>query len=221
MIATFESRLGAILRRSATVLLKPLGFRKNGNSYVRSFPELQWLVHVERGQWNTKENSDFAVNVGVYSPEFFALYYPIAPPSVPQEIHCVIRIRLGMLAFEQLDTWWRLSESDEEAHSDLAITRDIAVRLQRDALPFLARFKSMKDVLDFFEQPRRPEDQFVLPMAEAYILCHAAVLRCLSAENKKAQVLFERALDAASSTAVRDVVLMLRKRAFSKHQYNS
>jgi hypothetical protein len=191
----FDKRFKAILKQWITPTLSERGFAKQrGNVYERVNAGVNWYVDVQRGQWTTREMSDFTLNFGVYVPGYCALYGSFPEPSRITIPACIIQARIGDLAEDQRDRWWELHPEDDAASVDRAVGEDVSSRLKRHVLPFLERFQAPQDVLRFLEEPRPPEYKRVDPRVEARALCDAAVLAALLGLSEKSLELIERAL---------------------------
>jgi hypothetical protein len=80
----------------------------------------------------------FTVNLGVYVPEV-GLHSGESGRFV-QDYHCCVRQRLGAVAPEPKDVWWRIA-------ADHATVADLCQRLADDGMPFLERFGSRERIL--------------------------------------------------------------------------
>src|ERR1700686_1650303 len=124
--------------------LKALGFRVRGRTFNRKTADgLTQVVQFQMGAFDPpgtyqipgiRENlyGKFTVNVGVYVPEV-SQHNGVEAGSLVQKAYCCIRARIGQLGPDQADVWWDLRSIGE-------VASELWQRLQRDALPFLARF---------------------------------------------------------------------------------
>jgi hypothetical protein len=83
---------------------------------------------------------NFTINCGVFVPEIFEVTNIKPPPSFIPEHSCCLRARLGKLGPEGTDLWWDITENSK-------MIDQLAVRIERDALPFFARFQSRDAIL--------------------------------------------------------------------------
>ena len=82
------------------------------------------------------------VNVGAYVPEVDKYTSPgVGVPSFVHGHDCCIRERLGKLGPEHEDMWWTLGVPYDGA-------AEVCHRIERDALPFLARFETRDALLN-------------------------------------------------------------------------
>lgn len=99
------------------------------------------LIHVLNFQMGQRSlQGKFTVNVGVYVPEVARAHFGSDTPSFIHEPTCCIRRRLGSLGPEQRDLWWKLPLGWFGISG-------LKRRLERDALPFLARFETRDFIL--------------------------------------------------------------------------
>ncbi len=185
-------RLTNILRQSADVLLKPLGFRKRGVIYRRQLPELWWLIGVQRSRWNTSSECEFTMNFGVYVPGMAAAYNR-PDPKWPVVADCVVHARVGSLNPKPTDLWWTITLEDDAEKVDTLIREEISQQLQHYVLPFLHRLQSKWDVIHFLET-LRPEDyrRVTWPLHEGITLESLAILYWLLGERERCREALEQ-----------------------------
>ncbi len=132
-------------------LLKEHGFRMRSRTCNRTSADgLIHVVNFQMGRYDPpgtyeipglRENlyGKFTVNVGIYVPEIARLRLGKITSDFAQEVDCCIRQRLGHLAGSS-DLWWNLPASD-------STVADLRLRIERDALPFLANHEDRTAVL--------------------------------------------------------------------------
>jgi hypothetical protein len=132
--------------------LRGLGFRKQARTFNRTTEDgLMQVVNVQMGAHDPpgttyipglRENlyGWFTVNLGVYVPEVARLHGGGEAKGFVREYHCCVRDRLGPLGPERKDLWWRNDAVEE-------VVPDLLARLDRDGLPFLARFATRDAIL--------------------------------------------------------------------------
>jgi hypothetical protein len=119
--------------------LEERGFRLRARTLNRTTSDSQ--VHVINFQMGQRWlQGKFTVNVGVYVPEVARVLDGPHKRSFVQEPECCVRHRLGSLGPEHKDLWWDLP-------LDGPSTAELRLRLERDALAFLARFETLQSVL--------------------------------------------------------------------------
>ena len=148
LIHPFEQELSMAKTKTAAAMdelqshIRPFfeqrGYRLRARTFNRGTSD--GLVHVLNFQMGqTSLQGKFTVNVGVYVPEVARVEYGPNERSFVQEPECCVRHRLGTLGPEHRDLWWDLLPNGPSAAS-------LQLRLERDALPFLARFETRDSV---------------------------------------------------------------------------
>lgn len=201
--SVLEQRLKGILRAWVDPCLKPLGFRKRAFSYSRPTDEVWWVVNVQRSRWNTHEQCEFTINLGVYVPKVDALAFGRAcrHPSIAR---CTLQTRLGMLP-KGIDEWWTIRIDDEHpAQMDSAIGQVLASLLKTHGLPFLQRFQSLRSVLNYLKAPpTRDSRGFVLPVSDGYwSFAYIGILHWLLDERELCCEVMQRAVEEARRSRV-------------------
>jgi hypothetical protein len=139
------------IQASVRPFLKDLGFRSRARAFNRVTSDgLTQAIEFQMGRFDPpgthyvgfRRNwyGKFTVNVGVFVPELHEYIFPGKKLPYIHEYDCWIRERLGSLGPEQQDIWWALREVPQQA-------ADVFHRIERDALPFLARFESREAIL--------------------------------------------------------------------------
>jgi hypothetical protein len=143
-------------------LLRARGYRSKARTFNRTTSD--GLTHVITFQmarfdppgtnyipwFREKLYGRFTVNVGVHVPEVHAVWFSwsnAGPAALVPAHECCIQSRLGDLGPERTDIWWNLGMIDEAA-------ADVGSRLERDGLPFLARFETRDMLLYDLSQNR-------------------------------------------------------------------
>jgi hypothetical protein len=131
--------------------LKERGFRAHRRTYNRITSNgLTHVIGFQMGRFDPPSTAHsprlgeklygkFTINVGVYVPEV-ARNILVEPGSFVHEGECCLRERLGILGPEHIDLWWA-ARVDEDTLADLRL------RLERDAIAFLARFETRDEIL--------------------------------------------------------------------------
>lgn len=148
-----QKRFRQIIREGIDPVLKAAGFVKQGQVYRRQLPELWWVLDVQRSRWNTADECDFTVNVGIHVPRVRSTYYPSYPePQLPEVSDCIVSCRIGTLNPERKqDLWWTLKIDDDVQETDARIKDEISKELSRHVLPFFKRFQTRRDVIAFLD----------------------------------------------------------------------
>ena len=168
------------LYSAVTAVLRPHGFQRSGTRWLKDLGDVVWLVQLERGSWNSRDDV-------VVRP-----YFAVVVPSVRQLIggeadkplHYVsgaVRGSLAEVGPRRLRVMMKRSVAyDVKAGDPPAAAEQIASRLreqlEQDVLPFLDRLRSPADVLAYLEQPKRPTKDPVGAWHTLYVCALHAVL---------------------------------------------
>jgi len=193
LLSPFDTRLQAILSKFVKPLLKESGFARTGDTYVRKQDELSWLIDVQKSRYNDGTQASFTLNCGVYVPGVLSRYGLAPEPSRPKVYHCVVSARVGMLSKEHLDIWWTLTAVEDAAFTDAKIGREVARRLVEHVLPFLQRFSSRAEVMNFLLMPRKDCEEYVEPRDRATSLIYAAILSLILGDRAQCEAIMNMA----------------------------
>jgi hypothetical protein len=133
--------------------LKPHGFRKRGQHYLRPTEKIICAISVYRSRYSHRRSMSFSSQAGPFVPGFWSIYTGTAnmvdSPSAPG---APLDETLGYLARGAGGGWTEMTDSmgDDEVE---AIAADFAERHVRHVLPWLAQFDSIADVARFLERP--------------------------------------------------------------------
>lgn len=126
-------------------LLKPIGFKKKGNSFYRIENTICHLINIQKSIYNNSQSVTFTANICVK--------YLETDKNIPSVTHFPIRERIGSLK-EGGDFWYTFDEIQDifirkqkyQSEKEL-ILKDI----EKYALPFLNKFKNKEDIENFYE----------------------------------------------------------------------
>jgi hypothetical protein len=183
MASPFDSRLTSILKNAVTAVLKPLGFKKQGNSYVCQMTDLAWVIDVQKGRWNTKEKAEFTLNFGVFVPGLFEVYGNRSEPQAAGLTRCAFYMRVGVLT-DHRDMWWIMRAEDDVTTVDQHTVMEIRDRLERGVIPFLQGFQTRMDVIAYLETWSPRERRGIFPMSESIVLAYLGILYHLLGARK-------------------------------------
>ncbi len=129
----FTSRGRTFNRRTEDGLTQVVNFQM-GRADFRSTTStfFLWLLGSMQGR--------FTINLGVYVPEVARYHGTGEIDSWIQESHCCVRARLSEVSGGKQDIWWK-------ARADEAVLHEVRHRLERDGLPFLARYATRDRIL--------------------------------------------------------------------------
>jgi len=188
-----RSSLDEMIRRTLHPSLMEKGFTHKARTWNRNVGWYIDVVDVQVGRWSRADEGDFTVNVGVFVPSVYKVFWgEDAPPFVAEE-RCVVRARLGALkndgglAEDNLkarptDLWW-----DFDASTDLeALGREVSELVVDLGLPFLEGLHSIEAVHRFLMTPHA-ERQVSVP----YAYCYLAIIKAQMGDDIGAKRLLE------------------------------
>lgn len=194
MARPFDTRIAMLVKRGLTGVLQPLGFRKQGAHYRRRVNGLWWVIDVQRSQWNTHEKASFAINFGIFVPGVMALFGNSSDPPEPVVPASCIQGRAGMGGRDQ---WWDLRAEDTIPAADDEIAAGMERSLREYVLPFLERFRSEGDVIDYLEAARGQKG-LLWPPSDPIRLAYLAILYHLSGDPERCRAALTEAQAAAA-----------------------
>jgi hypothetical protein len=134
-------------------LLKRFGFKKKGFVWNRERCDFVDVVTLQEASYNTDEEQDFTINLGIAVPEFLVIVWPDYNNSWPTEAECAVRVRLGDLMQNKpygdaQDRWWSLLTTN----SPTKTAEEICDALEYRGIPFLDSFYSFRAIADHLKQ---------------------------------------------------------------------
>lgn len=211
-VPTLSPRLNAILHEWVSPVLEANGFHKFKHVYEKKLEGLSWLVEIQQSRWNDGVESQFTVNCGVFIPGIMPLYLDRPERSRLDITDCCVHVRIGALAKDRLDKWWKLRIKDDTSVTDYEVGKELTERLSKDAFPFFSRFQNPEQVLRFLTNARSKEDKSVWPQAATIAYCYAAVLASLLKKSQSVQEYLEKAITASQGCPVEQLVARLTNR---------
>lgn len=142
--------LKQIVKETVSPLLKRYSFKKKGNNFARTLPDLSWTLNVQSSRWNTSEEVEFTMNTGIFTDKLFGTYYQFEPPVFPSEVDSVLRLRISELKktlYDQGDVWYKLTPSTDLEKLKKKIEQDI----EEVVIPHFQQFQTIKDVIQGLE----------------------------------------------------------------------
>jgi hypothetical protein len=150
MMATTRKSFDLIVGAVAT-LLKPLGYRRRGATFLKENPEVVGMINIQRSTKSTSERILFTINVGVCLIDLHNLLG--SPGTTPSsETECQVRARIGSLMPEQRDHWWSL-EGDGDAAT---ILREVVAAVEGYAAPYIDQYLSRNAVIFLWKSGKSP-----------------------------------------------------------------
>ncbi|MDC3952332.1 DUF4304 domain-containing protein [Polyangium jinanense] len=163
-----------IFKTWVTPALHAAGFKKRGIVYVRDLGSVQHLFNHESDHLNTADKYSFTTNCGIHVPGVRGTFGNCVEPKAVDAAYGLLNVRPGMLT-PTGDSWWELTSSDGPEKDD-EVGQELRKLVETAALPFFDRFRDERAVAEFLSQPRRKEDRHVMPFADTFELCYAAIL---------------------------------------------
>lgn len=121
--------------------LKPLGFRKSGTTWIRP-TEWKQVINVQLSKWNSSEEAQFTVNLGVSIDPLHAAAESLPLKGTLKEYDCDLRTRIGHLLPTKQDKWWTVKP--DTAPDVLA--DDVFTNIANHALPWFEHLCSYEAV---------------------------------------------------------------------------
>jgi len=171
-----QNRMSSIFKTWVTPILHAAGFKKRGVVYVRDLESIQHLFNHESDHLNTADKYSFTTNCGIYVPGVIQAFANPSreEPKAPDAANGLLNVRPGMLT-PTGDSWYELTSSDGPEKDD-EVGQELQRLVETAALPFFDRFRDERAVAEFLSQPRRKEDAHIMPFADTFELCYAAIL---------------------------------------------
>lgn len=196
------------------------GYCARGQTFWHSTPHLRRVIILWRSRWNTANECSFAFTLGIFVPKFHESLTGLPDPAYPTSEALAISLGIDQIPHHpptKRTISWELTDSN--SHRDAKIQQQVLKELRDYVLPFLGRFTTLSDVIDYLLwvrsisashpqwRPTRPNDVW-LPV-------YLAVLWSLSGDKTEAQREIEFALSSVHGSYFREKVLAIRERLFS------
>jgi hypothetical protein len=207
-----DKRINEILKQSVTPVLKREGFGKKGLVYSSDRGPLCWLVDIQKSRWNDPSEARFTLNCGIYVRGVLTAYANRPDRASPRIEDCCISARVGLLAEEAIDVWWKLMADDDAEGSDSIIGDEVRERIERCLLPFLREFETVEQVAAFLDAPIAESNSLVSPQSEAQRHSYAAVLYSQLGEARRRDAALQAAESAAAGSPIEGIVTRLKER---------
>jgi hypothetical protein len=121
-----------VLGNHVAPYLKALGFKKKAANFWRETDDFIDLVNVQKSQWNSADEAQFTLNLGIYWRDVQTEIQREAKSMPPKELECTVFERLGAL-FAGNDFWWSVhsrTNADE-------LGKEVVEKLENFGLPWL------------------------------------------------------------------------------------
>jgi len=138
-------------------VLKPRGFRKSGNNWVRP-DEWPKAIGLQNSKWNGASEAQFTINLGVSIAKLHELSGAVPFTGSPKEYDCDVRLRIGQLFEYPRDHWWKVNSSE----SPDRLVKEVAVAIVDHGIPWL---ESLDSYVAIGEELRRQSHQFMAALS--------------------------------------------------------
>jgi hypothetical protein len=190
-----NERVRGIINNVAPTLSEA-GFSKvRPTVYVRLSGELTWLIDFQLGRGSDRHQVSLTSNCGVYVPGFMRIYTGRPEPAIPSEPDCCVHCRIPMLSEERLDKWWSVADYERSEHADEATIWELTSLIEKNALPFLHKFHTLRSVAEFLAESRERRYRPVWPVSEPLISQHLAIVLRLIGDTPRARQAMKRAIE--------------------------
>jgi hypothetical protein len=154
-----EQHFDIIIKDCFHSILKPLGFKKNGNNFYRRLSDLGQIVNIQKSTHYSKEHISFTINTGLFIPEYWLTYYTYhkgGVPTYPTESECAIRQRIGAMKYK-IDKWYDLNLMTDIYELEKEMTDNVLNFI----VPYFEKSKNKAGVLLLLEDPTINLEKFV------------------------------------------------------------
>lgn len=146
LVASPAELTDQVIRDFVSPVMKAAGYRKTARNWHSDSGRAVKVVNVQGSAWNSRDRSQFTVNLGIWFPEAESLAgSPDRPNRTPPEYQCTVRQRIGHLMPEERDVWWEL-EPQVELRS---IGDEVTAAIVNYALPWLSRCSDPLAAFDY------------------------------------------------------------------------
>lgn len=192
-------------------MLKEQGFKKSQLTFTRQLENIAFLIDIQKSRWNDKNEAQFTLNIGIYVPGVFSTYINNAEPTKVKIEHCTCYIRLGMLASNPKDIWWKLSQTDS-FEIDNQVNQELIEKLNDLVFPFFSKFESSLDVAKFLASDLGKEFNQLFPLSKAQRLAYSAIIYFKLGEKNKSNELFTIACNISRKSPIEEIINKLKLR---------
>ncbi len=150
-MSDIAKRIDTIIKEGLASLLKKNGFKKKARNFYREFENRIELINVQASKWNEGNEGQFTVNVGVYYPEISKITSELPVKGMPKEYDCTVRERIGLLAPENKDKWWKIDSSS----NDSEVSDNVAKLVEELCFPWLDQMSDLEVVKKYIAKNNR------------------------------------------------------------------
>jgi hypothetical protein len=136
------SLVDAGLKRS----LKENGYKKQSFTFRQFNTDHIKVVNVQGSPWNSRDETKFTINLGVYFPGAIKFHDRVTVKEKPYEYDCLVHQRIGFLMPVKRDFWWSIVDK-----TDIAKLSNETIDVWRKyGQPWLKRYSDLNNARDFF-----------------------------------------------------------------------
>jgi hypothetical protein len=134
---------------------------------------MNFLVDVQKSQWNDSSEAKFTLNFGIYIPDILCVYANRAATSKPKIEDCVCYGRASDISPIKVNSWWKLTV-DDPMDFDKNTGAQLMAQIENAVLPFFDQFKQVTDVAQYLESDNYPKQ--LLPITKAQRYAYASII---------------------------------------------
>lgn len=175
------------------------GYQIRGQTFWYPTPEVRRVVILDRSRWNTSDECKFSLVLGVFVPQFFTYLTGNPDPEYPKAQSSTMIMGINEIPdrpYQKRRLSWTLRHSDS-SDTDIRILSSVLEELEKWVVPFLSRFTTITDVIDYLVwvythenserwRPTRPN--------EVWLSVYLAILHHLRGEATLAEEELQKAM---------------------------
>ncbi len=143
----------AISAHAANALLKPAGFKRRAQNFVRPGDGLFHCLQFQGSRWGSATRGEFTVNVSVPVPIIYEAWFGKEFPDNPISGAFGIGTRIGRLMPCNRDHWWKVSRRTDVD----ALAAEVTAVFEDYVLPYFDSYPDLDAVLAALRSNERLE----------------------------------------------------------------
>lgn len=203
--------LKSLVKNSITPLLKSYGFKKNGDTYIKNMKNIVWVIDIQKSRWNDENELQFTFNCGIYFSALAFIYSNTPNSSIPRIAGCCIHSRIEMLSKSKLDKWWSLQQEISPGQNTVII-QEVEACIQSLVIPFLEKFNSINDILDFLKNERPVCYRSVYPQSKELCMIYIAIIYSLLGQQNKSFALLNEFIEDFPKSQLTSLIPAIKNR---------
>ena len=129
--------------------MKSLGFRKEGNTWIRGSRWPQ-LINIQLSSSNTSDEARITMNLGVFVEELRQALGESPLKGKLKEYDCSPQVRIGRLRPDGQDHWWKVTPSTAPD----ALAEELFAEISGRGIPWLESLDSFEGLAREFEKEK-------------------------------------------------------------------